>query len=150
MYTEPFSHLDISRRSFLMSALASMAARPTPGFLAAEREKRQTLYINQNADGLLSLGCPFDADGGPRVWTVLEVYHARWEGYCSSDPLTGRALDEALSDFGGGYADDPDFIEWLETPDPSNDSDDWSRPQWQEYIDELSASRASRSSRRRG
>jgi hypothetical protein len=129
----------ISRRHLILSVSALLATAPA---LAKFKSSSGTdLYINSGVDGLLSLDVRWDNDDGPRDWTRKEIY---LHDYCLDindidKPLQGDVLEHALSEFGGEDPEDKEFLAFLEEPDPSNDKDDDNRPQWQEYINETSA-----------
>jgi hypothetical protein len=129
----------ISRRHFILSASVLLATAPA---LAKFKLSTATeLYINTDVDGLLSLDVRWDNDDGPRDWTRKEIYlHDYAVDLTDIDkPLEGDVLDHALSEFGGEDPEDEEFLAYLEEPDPSNDKEDDSRPQLQEYIYETSA-----------
>jgi hypothetical protein len=130
--------LAISRRRFLVGAIATIGCLAMPrqatDFLAADRVP---LYVHRSMDGLLALGIKA-AEDSPRIWSTGMVYAYQWTGDPDQE-LFGGALEQAMSEFGMDeaeyYPDDPEFLNSLNEPDPSNFNDSENGPQWDEYID---------------
>jgi hypothetical protein len=130
--------LAISRRRFLISAIATIGILAVPhqatDFLTNDKVN---LYVHRSMNGILALGTKA-AEDQPRIWSRGMVHAYRWTGDPDQE-LCGGALEDAMSDFlldvHEDDPEDPEFLNFVNEPDPSNFNDNENGPQWDEYID---------------